>query len=347
MSIGNGAASGVQDYVDYLIDDPDTHVIGLIVEQFRKPKALALDMCEAVGLPLPGVTGDTAATLRASIADFIPVSNPLDLTAQALVDPDLCRRALEALLADDAYGSVVLGIIQTDEATSRLKFDPIRAAIEALQPEKSIVFAGLGDGARVPPEYVERLRALGVPYFPSPDRTFRALAHLAGARVAETAEVAPVVIALPAAGGIIPEHRAKALLAPIGVAFPAGKLATSADEAAANADADAVRAGWVRMTADLDRNVPGLALDGILVEAMGARGLELIVGARGDPEWGPVILIGFGGIQAEILHDVRLLPPHLPKAAIEAELRALKSGALLDGYRGSPALDALILADRL
>ena len=72
---------------------------------------------------------------------------------------------------------------------------------------------------------------------------------------------------------------------------------------------------------------------------MGARGLELIVGARGDPEWGPLILVGFGGVQAEILQDVRLLAPDLTKAAIVAELGKLKSAALLHGFRGSPPLD--------
>ena len=86
-------------------------------------------------------------------------------------------------------------------------------------------------------------------------------------------------------------------------------------------------------------------LDGVLVEAMGARGTELIVGARNDPEWGAVILVGFGGVQAEILQDVRLLPPDLTHEAIVAELRLLKSGALLDGWRGAPALDVDAVAD--
>ena len=107
------------------------------------------------------MTGDTEATLRATIPDFIPVSNPMDLTAQALVDPDLYRRALEPLLADPAFGSVVLGIIQTDEATSRLKFEPIIRAIEALQPEKPVVFAGLDEGAPVPPKYIDAAARAG------------------------------------------------------------------------------------------------------------------------------------------------------------------------------------------
>jgi len=83
----------------------------------------------------------------------------------------------------------------------------------------------------------------------------------------------------------------------------------------------------------------------VLVEAMGARGVELIIGARNDPDWGAVILVGFGGVQAEILQDVRLLSPDLSRDAIIAELRALKSGALFDGWRGAPALDVDAVAD--
>ncbi|MGY2736708.1 acyl-CoA synthetase (NDP forming) [Sphingomonas sp. UYP23] len=105
------------------------------------------------------------------------------------------------------------------------------------------------------------------------------------------------------------------------------------------ADAEAVARGWGEMHANIAHHAPSLTLDGVLVETMGARGVELIVGARNDPEWGPVILVGFGGVQAEILQDVRLLPSDLTPAAIIAELRKLKSGALLDGWRGSPALD--------
>lgn len=79
---------------------------------------------------------------------------------------------------------------------------------------------------------------------------------------------------------------------------------------------------------------PDLALDGVLVEKMGKRGLELIIGARSDPDWGPVILAGFGGVQAEILKDARLLPPDLPKDAIIRELNLLKMSPLLRGFRG-------------
>lgn len=466
VSTGNEAASGVEDYLEHLLDDARTAVLGMIVEQFRAParflgsakraraagktivllhpgrsgaaresaathtgamagdwelmrthveragvvlvdgleelgdvldlayrvgpargggtavltesgafKALTLDLAEAIGLDLPPMGGDTAARLRAGIPDFIPVSNPMDLTAQALVDPDLYRRALEPLLADPAYAAVVLGIIQTDEATAARKFPPIIDAVRSLRPEKPVVFAGLDEGAPVPPAYLAELRALGVPYFPSPDRAFRALAHLSrlAARDFAANEAAPVAVEL-GGGGVIPEYRAKKLLAPLGLPFPAGGFAASADEARAVAarvgypvvlkaqaaalshksdaggvilniaDEAALGEAWERLHANVRAYDPAITLDGGLVEAMGARGVEFIVGGRNDPDWGPVVLAGFGGVTAELLGDVRLLPPDLPRPAIVAELRRLKQAALLDGFRGSPPLDVDALA---
>jgi acyl-CoA synthetase (NDP forming) len=99
------------------------------------------------------------------------------------------------------------------------------------------------------------------------------------------------------------------------------------------------------MFADVARYNASILLDGVLIEAMGARGLELIIGAKNDPQWGPVILAGFGGVTAEILQDVRLLTPDLTREAIIAELLSLKQAALLRGYRGSPALDVGAVAD--
>lgn len=467
ISTGNEAASGVEDYVEYLIGDASTRAIAMIVEQFRQPqrflalaerarvagkpivllhpgkssaaresaathtgamagdyalmrvkveragvlvadtleelgdistiiattgvvpsggaavltesgafKALTLDLCEEVGLPLPSIGDDNAPALRAAMPAFVPVSNPVDLTAQALVDPDLYRRALSALLDDDRFGSIVFAIIQTDKATCDLKFPPIIEAIRSLKPQKPAIFAGMDDGAPVPPEHIAALRSLGVAYFPTPDRVFRAMAQLNrfAARDHAVATPANVEITLPSAG-VVPEHRAKALLAPAGVPFPVSKLARTVAEAQAMAaelgypvvlkaqspelshksdaggvavgvsDADDLAARWKKMEADVAAYSPGIALDGILVEAMGARGLELIIGAKNDPEWGPIILAGFGGVQAEILKDIRLLPTDLSRQAIIEELYSLKSGELLRGFRGSPALDVGAVAD--
>lgn len=468
VSTGNEAARGVEDFVEYLADDPHTRVIAMIVEQFRQPrrflaaarrvhaagkrmvllhpgrsgaarasaathtgamagdfdimrlkveqagvlvaggleefgdlldlalrcptlagggaavltdsgafKALTLDLCDSIGLTVPEPAGESAARLRAAMPDFIPVSNPLDLTAQALIDPDIYRRTLAAFLDDARFGAVVLGIIQTDHTTCRLKFPPILAALRELKPAKPVLFAGLDEGAAVPPEYIRELRELGVPYFPTPERAFRALARTgAWAATGPAAAVAPLPVeGLPAPGGLVPEHRSKAILARIGIPFPRGRLVVRLEEAQAAAaeigfpvvlkaqaadlphksdaggvivglaDPAALAAGWARLHANLAQHRPGLVLEGVLVEAMGRPGVELIVGARNDSDWGPVILAGFGGVTAEILHDVRLLPPDLPLAAIIAELGRLRQAPLLRGFRGSPALDVGAVAE--
>lgn len=469
VSTGNEAASGVEDYVDYLLNDPSTKVIAMLVEQFRKPqrflaavrrahmlgktivllhpgkssaaresaathtgamagdyqlmrvlveragaifaetleelgdiaeialrcppvpaagvavlgesgafKALTLDLCEELALDLPKADDGNAPALRAALPDFVGVSNPLDITAQGLVEPDIYYRTLAALFADDRFGTVVVGIIQTDPVTAGIKLPPILRAASELKPGKPVIFAGLDEGAGIPPGYVAKLRALGIPYFPSTERALRALKRLnAFARRDFTAAGASPLRAegLPLQGGVIPEYRAKEMLAPLGVPFPKGAFCTGVDEAVAVAedigypvalkaqspelshksdaggvvlnlgDAEALREGWQRLHANIARHRPGLILDGVLMEGMGKRGLELIIGARNDPDWGPVILAGFGGVTAEILQDVRLLPHDLPVEAIERELRQLRQAVLLDGFRGSPALDVRAAAE--
>jgi acyl-CoA synthetase (NDP forming) len=467
VSTGNEAATGVEDYVAYLIDEPSTKVIGMIVEQFRDParflalaeraraagkaivllhpgkssaaresaathtgamagdwevmrakveragviladsleelgdvldialrakpfvgggaavlaesgafKALTLDLCESIGLPLPPLGAETSARLREAIPDFIPVSNPMDLTAQALVDPDLYRRALDPLLNDPEIGAVVLAIIQTDETTSALKFPPIIDAIETLAPQKPLIFAGLDEGAQVPASYIDALRERGTPYFPTADRALRAIGKLLrrAERDFTASPLAPIDLG-PLSPGVIPEFRAKQLLGPAGIPFPDGGMATSVGEAQGVAarigfpvvlkaqaaalshksdaggvvlnldNPDALARGWEGLHADVGAHAPDLALDGVLVEAMGKRGVELIIGARNDADWGPVILVGFGGIHAELLKDVRLIARDLTPDAVAAELRQLKSAALFDGFRSSPALDIEAVAE--
>ena len=468
ISTGNEAASGIEDYVEYLLGDAKTRVIGLIVEQFRQPrrflalaqrarragkpmvllhpgrsaaardsaathtgamagdyqvmrslverqgvlltetleefsdlleltlrfpglpergpavltesgafKALTLDLCEQVGLDLPQIADGNAPLLRAALPSFVPASNPVDLTAQGLVDPDLFRRALSALLQDDRFGSVIFGIIQTDPKTCQLKFPAIIAAVAQLKPAKPVLFAGLDDGAEVPAQFIAQLRALNVPYFPSADRAYRAMAHWCRAAHRDTAVSAAQPTRLPSRPphGILAEYRAKELLAPLGIRFPLGSLAKTLAEAQSAAaqigmpvalkaqsndlphksdaggvelgltDAASLERAWDRLHFNIARHRPGLELDGVLVERMSPRGTELIVGGRNDPQWGPVVLAGFGGVQAEILHDVRLMPADLTPDGFARELQLLKSAPLLRGFRGSPPLDIAAVAD--
>ena len=335
-------------------------------------KALALDLCEDIGLPLPVLSDDTAPLLRAALPNFVPVSNPVDLTAQGLVDPDLYRRALAALIDDERFGCIVLCIIQTDAKTCAIKFPPIIEAIRNLAPEKPVIFAGLDDGAEVPAQFLAQLRALGVPYFPSPGRAFRAIARICAAPASslDAGLTAAPVLSLSLNQGVIAEYRCKEILKPLGIPFPAGRLVKTLHAAVQAAselnypvvlkaqsadlphksdaggvllnikdDIAALTAAWTRLHANLEKSRPGLVLEGVLIEGMSKTGVELIIGGRNDAEWGPIVLVGFGGVQAEILKDVRLLAADLSPAEIVQELYRLKSGELLRGFRGMPPLD--------
>ena len=84
-----------------------------------------------------------------------------------------------ALFDDERFASIVVGLIQTDPVTSAIKMPPVLRAVRELRPGKPVICAGLDDGAAVPPEYIEEMRSLGIPYFPSTERALRAVTRLA------------------------------------------------------------------------------------------------------------------------------------------------------------------------
>jgi acyl-CoA synthetase (NDP forming) len=177
--------------------------------------------------------------------------------------------------------------------------------------------------------------------------------------------------------GMLPEHRAKEFLKKFGIPVPNGGLAGTLEEAVQIAhgigfpvvlkaqavdlphksdaggvildieNENALTEGWFALHRNLKKNKPDLILEGVLVERMGPKAAELIVGARNDPEWGPVLLAGFGGVLAEAIRDVRILPPNLSTQEIIRELNSLQCSVLFDGFRGSPPLDIEAAAQML
>jgi acetate---CoA ligase (ADP-forming) len=469
ISTGNEAVNGVEDFLEFLIDDSSTHVLLLLVEQFRDPqrflelarrsrtagkaivllhpgrsaaarlsakthtgamsgdyemmralvsragvtvvesleelldlgelmvrwpsppcgaaavisdsgafKAMVLDFCEGSDLSLPEPSGATKAVLGSLAPDLILPTNPLDVTAQSLIDPDLYRNAIQAFFDDPRCGSVVLAVVLSSPTHSQRKMAPIFSALTDFGPPKPVVFAMLGEDSEVAPEIIARLRSLGVPFFRSPERALRALARLASLAAQPPPSPASFVIeraVTPLPAGVIPEYAAKKLLAEAGIPFPRAELVSelaSALSAAARigypvvlkaqspclahksdaggvilniGDEAALAVTWHKLWADLAKQRPDLAIDGALIEAMARPGVELIVGARNDPAWGTVLVVGLGGVVAEALRDSRVLAADLEPAAIIAELRKLRCSALLSGFRGSPPLDIAAVAD--
>ena len=340
-------------------------------------KGLALDYCETLGLDLPPLSPGLAATIQAELPDFVDASNPLDLTAQAITHPEMYERTIKPFLADDTYGSLLLAVIigeASDFAVAKGKtcLKPL------LGSPKPAIIGLLGDEVNVPASIITDARAAGIPFFRSPERALRALARLTTyGRSVERARtrqaVVPIVPPPLTGGGTLTEYASKRYIAKLGIQIPTGMLVGNlldATEAAAaigfpvalklqaaalphKSDVGAVLFGinddtqlahaWAKLQ-QVGSRYPDLAIDGVLVEAMAPRGLEMIVGARRDPDWGPVTLVGLGGVWAEALHDVRVLPVDLDLEAISEEIGKLRGAPLLRGMRGEAARDVAALA---
>lgn len=339
-------------------------------------KNIALDFADDVGLALPAMTEQTTARLRALLPDYAVAENPLDYTTIAVRKPDLIGELIHVMLADPGIGSAVLAMPVGPEVAQRDKAAHIVPALAATGKPSVLVLTG--DAGPIQPFFLDAIRTSGVPLFRSPDRALRALRRVADygealqrARRAG-AGTAPVAVPLPGPApdnGLYAEYQGKQWLQELGIPVPRGGLAR--DLAAAEriaqqigypvvikaqasalphksdvggvlvglADAAALRAGWATLIDNLRRHRPELVLDGVLVEAMGPRGVELIVGAKRDAEWGPVVLVGLGGIWIEALKDARLLPADLAEADIVEELQRLKAAPVLRGLRGQPGVD--------
>ena len=174
------------------------------------------------------------------------------------------------------------------------------------------------------------------------------------------------------------EVEAKDLLGAAGVPVAETRLATTADEAAAAAeaigypvvmkivspeiahksdiggvvlnvgDADAARATFDQINAAVAAAAPNAELDGIAVQAMVPQGTEVIVGATTDPQFGPVMMFGLGGVFVEVMKDVAFRIVPLERRDAHQLVREIKGFPLLEGARGTDpadldALESLIL----
>ncbi|WP_162806778.1 acetate--CoA ligase family protein [Sphingosinicella terrae] len=200
-----------------------------------------------------------------------------------------------------------------------------------------------------------------------------AASHLEPAEAAGRA--AALIEAAPAAA--LTEREAKAVLAEYGVPVIGEALVRNAEEAAAAAarfggkvalkvespdilhkteagvirlgvsGEEAVRAAYREIMVAAAKLDPAPRINGVLVQAMAPAGVEIIVGGRIDPLFGPMVIVGSGGILVELLNDkVLALAPVGREQALEMIAR-LKGAALLDGFRGGAAADRGALADAI
>jgi acyl-CoA synthetase (NDP forming) len=108
-----------------------------------------------------------------------------------------------------------------------------------------------------------------------------------------------------------------------------------------------VAAAYASIIAAAKRQAPSARIRGVLVQAMAPPGLEVILGIKRDPTFGPLLLVGLGGVHVEVFKDVVVAPVPFAAAEARALLSRLKSAALLKAFRGRPAADIDALVDAM
>ncbi len=323
--------------------------------------AIACDVAVAAGLEVPRLSDELAAVLAGQLPHTAATRNPVDLAGGGEQDFMSYAKVTRALLESDEVDGVLMtgyfgGYHDYSEEFAQTEIGVARSIVQAVHDTGRPV---VGQSMHHDTPTSVTLREGGVPVYPSIEAAAGALAGLRPRPDPPGAPRLPAPRTEPLASGYF---GSRALLAAAGVPFePAMRVRTVAEAEAAAAElgypvvvkaVDALHksdAGGVLVgiadAAALRSAVEGLMIrlapHELSVERMAPihEGVELIVGARSDPRFGPVAMIGLGGIHAEVFRDVAVDLAPIDPATAERLLRSLRGAPLLLGSRGRPALD--------
>jgi acyl-CoA synthetase (NDP forming)/GNAT superfamily N-acetyltransferase len=337
------------------------------------PLILAADACEAGGLLVPELEEPTKSELKDVLVAAAAVANPVDITADGTAAS--LEKALEIALRDTTIDAVI--VVVTDVVA--LTTHDARAAITRVAEhyDKPVVACLLGAGpppassnASVVGEVPSPERAAAaldhvcryVEWRQNVRSSTEDTAQLSG-NVTVREIVASKFERTPEGGWLELEDAAR-LLEACGVPVLATRAASSAQEAVAVAQsigfpvvlkarsgslvhksdvggvasgldsAEAVRDAYVTMSTRL-----GAQMGGAVLQPMASSGVEAIIGLAVDPDFGPVVMVGLGGVMTDLLGDHAFAVPPFDPGTAETMVRSLRAAALLDGYRGSPKVD--------
>jgi acetate---CoA ligase (ADP-forming) len=344
---------------------------------------LILDLATTAGLHLPPLSDASRGAMQRSIGTLTGDGNPLDAWGNGDYATNF-PRAISLLGADPGYDAVTFCSDSFDDqpfgTPERLMAYARLLAEGAAESPKPFYYMTTRSGI-FRRDVLAFLRERGIPVIGGTRQGLGAIDRLArwteplGAPRPESDRAGRLASLL--AGGprsTINEHDAKRVLAEAGLPVVGERLVTGLPEALAAAAAlgypvvlkavsddiphrselglVAVRlanesdltAAWQRMSRRLDETGKRGAIAGFVVQEMAHDGLEVFAGVNTDPDWGPVLAFGAGGVLVEALGDVALRPLPLRAGDAEAMIAETRAGALLAGYRGRRPGDVAALA---
>lgn len=331
---------------------------------------MGADAAEDMGLSLAELSPVTQADVASKLPGFATASNPIDVTAALLSNSGLFGDVLPAVAQDPAADLFFLNIPVAGAGYDVDRFARDAAAFEAATAKPVAVAAWQETVA-------EPFRQHGIATFPNEGEAIAVLAQVAKhtelmRRSRVQWEALPNVQVPAGTQGFLNEVDSLGLLARHGVPTVPMHLCRSADEARTAFDAIGAPAvvkacstevphksehGLVALNVQTREQAAelfeqfwtkmddmGVKRDGVIVAATRKAQHEFMVGARMDPIFGPVVVVGDGGKYVEALKDCAVLLPPFSEVDVQAALRTLRIAPLLDGVRGEPPLDVQALS---
>jgi acyl-CoA synthetase (NDP forming) len=337
-------------------------------------RSLMVDLAEAAGVEFARISEATTAKLEAVLEPGLLPINPLDAWGTGNGAEDIYADCLMALDADPTTGLTLFACdLPTMDDASNYYPEIVASVHDRL--EKPLAFLVHLTGAASEAQ-LANLRALGVPVLMGTETGLRAAAHLLqysrfqreravtkpqiARRVPEPDDLGHMRQLLAAASEPLDEHASKQLLAAYGLTTTHEIRIANVDEALEAADTIgypvaiktaagalhksdqggvvlglADRAGLAAAYSEMAKQLGPLAL----VQEMAPEGTDLILGVVNDPQFGPMLTLGMGGIFVEVLRDVRMLMLPTTTAEVMDALTSLRGAALLSGARGRPEAD--------
>ncbi len=317
---------------------------------------LAIDEAEKNGLLTPEPGPGVKTRLRDMLPSHCAVGNPVDLTGDVMSDAGLYKKVMDETRAEFDYQVVIFG-------------DPIPGASEVVIKGAGELVIFLG-GAEVEQQERAKLYDKGIPVFPTPERGVKALAQFFRHSPAP-AGVRPEAPFPPAAGlRLLPAAEAAEMITRAGIPAAAAPLAANAEEAVALAhefgypvalkvaspdishktdsggvhlylmDDEEVRQAYQEIMASVHLRERMATVNGVTVSPMAKPGgLEVILGVMTDPQYGPTLMFGLGGIYTEIYKDVGFCILPATDEEFDQLIKSIRGYPLLTGFRGQPKRD--------
>lgn len=331
------------------------------------------------GLEYPAFTEETLAKLTELLPDYASPANPLDMTATLSHDGPKYAEVIKAIMQDPNVGMVLCGQTVLPHQSEEDVIYPMSdgmviAANERIKPVAVINFFNCDRD----PVIRAKLEKAGVALLPAPGTAFKLLRHLMDmVKYKPEEKTLTLAVPHPAANGrvALSEYDSKMELQDFGVKVPYSEVVKSEEQlervccevsypcVAKIESADILhksdiggvklnlnnamelREAYREVLKNAAERAPEAKINGVLVQPMLPKGVEVILGVNVDPQFGPMVLCGLGGVFVEVFKDVALYPAPLNKGEAMDMLRSLKGYKMLTGYRGGEKCDVDALAD--